>query len=246
MYLIQTCVCGSSGPFVEGAVGDVVIRRCECGVIHQATKQTREEYERQYRGDYHAAVDRHPGCVPYRERYAHDRNVAGKRWARYRSVLHINDGALRNALDVGCSTGAFVDYLRLQHAIDAYGVDPDPSMARDHVYTGSVEDVPLGVQRYDLITFHDVLEHLVDPIASLRFAVRELLAPGGRVVVDVPDVSTPAGHHHYKLEHLWYLTASSLIRIAGAAGLSNAEIDYPIPGKVVLCARRIAKAQAAA
>jgi 2-polyprenyl-3-methyl-5-hydroxy-6-metoxy-1,4-benzoquinol methylase len=41
---------------------------------------------------------------------------------------------------------------------------------------------------FDLITFGDVLEHLVDPVATLR-EVKRLLNPGGRILVSLPNVA---------------------------------------------------------
>lgn len=235
MYLIEQCVCGRLGPFAQYVFRGLSLASCDCGVSHQLTTLTREAYEQQYLGEYHIADDRHPGCVPYRERYEHDLRVAKRRIERYRGVHGVT--VLRTALDVGCATGAFVDALRMQ-GVEAYGIDPDPGMRRDHVLTGSIADAPAGP--YDLITFHDVLEHLVDPIAALR-AARDRLSPGGMLIVDVPDVSVPAGHHHYKAEHLWYFTAHALVEMALDLRFVGDRIDYPIPGKLVLGARRPAE-----
>lgn len=226
MPLIERCVCGARWLFVSvTAPSGLELRRCRCGVIHRYAEISREEYEEQYRGDYHTSTTRHEGCKPYRDRYDQDRKVAAARWSHYQSVLY----PVSRALDVGCANGAFVDYLRSQ-GVDAIGVDPDPYMARAHVITGTLAAV---AGTFDLITMHDVLEHFVDPRAELAQA-RRLLAPGGRVVVDVPDVSMSAGDHHLKPEHLWHFTEGALVDLLGGAGLYFLGSYRPIPGKLVV------------
>ena len=232
MPLISTCLCGSSGPFTQFVpIEGMTCARCSCGVEHQVTEQTREEYEAQYVGGaYHASVDRHPGCIRYRDRYEHDYKVAAQRFQRYDEIIKL--GRLVTALDVGCANCAFVDYLR-DRGMLAWGVEPDPAMARQYVSTGSLQKMNGAHRFFDLITFHDVLEHIVDPYAELVAAAARL-RKGGAVVVDVPDVSTTAGHHHYKPEHVWFFTAQSLALLFARTGLRATRFDYPVQGKLVV------------
>jgi 2-polyprenyl-3-methyl-5-hydroxy-6-metoxy-1,4-benzoquinol methylase len=204
-------------------------------VIHQLTDVSREAVEGQYRGAYHAAEDRHPGCIPYRKRYLHDRAIAQLRLERYRQTLgaQLNRGA--RALDVGAANGAWVDHLR-KHHLKAFGIDPDPAMARDpEIVTGTIEQAErlFGMVRFELVTYHDVLEHLVEPAAELENA-RAQMRTGGALVVDVPDCATSAGDHHFKPEHLWFFTEQSLRDLFRAAGLRVLEVDRPVPGKLVV------------
>lgn len=79
--------------------------------------------------------------------------------------------------------------------IDATGIEigaATAAAARERgldVITGTLaEALPLlGEQRFDLITFWDVLEHLRDPRNELELA-RGLLAPGGMVAATFPNV----------------------------------------------------------
>jgi SAM-dependent methyltransferase len=231
MSLIDQCLCGSR-VFSVIERNDLLVGVCACGVEHLQTDITRAAYEEQYRGEYHRAADRHPGCVPYRQRYEHDKRVAAIRWQKYREVLGPLLENVCNALDVGASAGAFVDYLREQ-GIDAHGIDPDPSMAREWITTGTTAE--LG-GRFDLVTYHDVLEHTLDPGVETLHAAR-LLSPGGLLVVDVPDVSVEAGRHHYKAEHPWYFTLDALCRLLSDAGLQLLATDRPLPGKMCVYAK---------
>jgi hypothetical protein len=232
--LIVRCLCGSAGPFREFAapLTGLPVAGCQhCGTLHQITTETRAAIEEQYEGAYHANAERHPGCVPYRDRYAHDLHVAQVRWAHYRSIL---DGQLEvphfRALDVGAANGAFVDYLR-RLELPALGVDPDPTMTRDAVQHGTIDDVD---GEFSLLTYHDVLEHLVDPLAELERA-RARLCSRGVIVVDVPDVFAPAGvgDHHFKREHLWFFTDEALHELLRRSGFRPWVVDRPVPGKIV-------------
>lgn len=221
------CLCGrSTGEYF--ARNGVDILRCRCGVGRRVPGESREEYEAQYTGAYHASKDRHAGCTPYAERYRHDRYIASIRWASYRTVLGAR--SVVRALDVGCANGAFVDYL-VGFGVDAYGVDPDPAMARERVYTGTLAQVA-DVERFDLITMHDVLEHMVDPKAAVKRCA-SLLADSGLLIIDVPEVWGGDGDHHFKTEHLWYFTSASIASMFVANELLVAGFSYPIPGKLV-------------
>jgi 2-polyprenyl-3-methyl-5-hydroxy-6-metoxy-1,4-benzoquinol methylase len=93
------------------------------------------------------------------------------------------------ALDVGCGTGNLV--RRLAGVFPAVtGIEPDPPTAeRARHTTADLANVRILNQpfdeshrnRYDLITFVAVLHHL--PLQATLEKTRELLRPGGRLVV---------------------------------------------------------------
>lgn len=230
--LISRCVCGSRGPFHETAAPNgLPIAGCpDCGVLHQITEASAADVEAQYRGEYHRAADRHPGCIPYKNRYQHDFDVSAVRWHRYASLLNGQlDRADFNMLDVGAANGAWVDYVRIAQGRVALGVDPDPAMTREAIQRGTIEDVSGS---FSFVTLHDVLEHVVDPALMLQH-VRDRVRVGGVVVVDVPDVFVRAGEHHFKEEHLWYFNAEALRALLSRADFKPFLFDRPVPGKLV-------------
>jgi SAM-dependent methyltransferase len=117
--------------------------------------------------------------------------------ARDKLALLRAAGAARpglRALDVGCSSGAFLEVAAAEGFV-ATGVELGETTAQDarrrglDVRTGTLaQTFPDGVEeRFDLITFWDVLEHLRDPRQELATAAR-LLAPGGVVAATFPNV----------------------------------------------------------
>ena len=98
-------------------------------------------------------------------------------------------------LDVGCSTGTLGESLKRRTGAEVWGIEADTRPAReaarrlDRVLATSVEEAidTLHDERFDVVVCADVLEHLDDPQATLA-ALRALLAPGGCIVVSLPNV----------------------------------------------------------
>ena len=95
-------------------------------------------------------------------------------------------------LDVGCSTGYFLNAARLDFA--AHGLEPShwaAKFARDKlnldVREGTLEDQAFPPAHFDVVTLIDVIEHLPDPLGALKAAHR-LLKPGGVLYIVTPNI----------------------------------------------------------
>ncbi len=99
-------------------------------------------------------------------------------------------------LDVGCSNGKLVSWARSKCA-SAVGIDVDHRMLRQaradlpegEFLLGSAGDLPFEDQTFSVVTMLDVLEHVPDPISSLR-EVERVLRPNGRLILSVPHKGT--------------------------------------------------------
>ena len=185
MRSVATCLlCGRPGPFAPlyGRAGYAMVRCPACRLVFQDPQPELADLADAYYFDSDF-VDRLEGDL---------RPVVE---ARAREKLDLLERAAvprrGRLLDVGCSTGAFLE-LAARAGWDATGVeigDAPAAAARARgleVHTGSLDDAALE-GRFDLITFWDVLEHLPDPLDALRRA-RDLLAPGGLVAMAFPNV----------------------------------------------------------
>jgi SAM-dependent methyltransferase len=104
----------------------------------------------------------------------------------------------RRLLDVGCSYGFFLDSAR-QRGWTVTGVEPaavPAAHAKDkyglEVHLGVLEDAGLPAGSYDVVTIRHVLEHVPDPLETLRQA-HSLTAPNGLVLVAVPNLGSLPG-----------------------------------------------------
>jgi SAM-dependent methyltransferase len=147
-------------------------------------------------------------------------------------------GSGHRVLEVGCWSGHVTQHL-VARGNTVVGVELDPDAARlaeryaDRVHVADIDRVPLSALEdgpFDVIVLGDVLEHLRDPAAALADAAR-LLAPDGRFVISIPNVShidarmmLMQGRWDYHPDglldrtHLRWFTRESLRQLLAGAG----------------------------
>ncbi len=106
-----------------------------------------------------------------------------------------------DVLDVGTADGHPVVEGLKARGCRVWGVEIDPEAAEaaapmcEQMVVGNVEQLDLaaelGDQRFDVVLCLDVLEHLVEPLDTLR-RLKDLLRPGGIVVASIPNVTHAA------------------------------------------------------
>lgn len=154
-------------------------------------------------------------------------------------------GANKRVLDVGCSTGYLAKTL-VAFGNRVTGIEYDPAaatVARAHAEQVHVADLDqaelasiVAGEVFDVVVFGDVLEHLRDPLPTLRQA-RRVLAPGGYVVISIPNVahgdvrmSLMLGRFPYRnlglldATHLRFFTRSNLQELLNSAGFAAIEV----------------------
>lgn len=97
-----------------------------------------------------------------------------------------------NVLELGCSHGGFVALMR-QAGYEASGLEMSPwvvSFARETfdipIYLGQVESLDLPDGSCDVIVLMDVLEHLSDPVMTMRHCIK-LLKNDGFLLIQTPN-----------------------------------------------------------
>jgi SAM-dependent methyltransferase len=127
-------------------------------------------------------------------------------------------------LDWGCGDGSFIRLLRSfglhSFGIDAYKKDlNDPQISATTIEKANFQD-----GYFDIITCFHVLEHLADPLTSVKHALR-LIKTGGLIITEVPNLDS-IGFQIFKrrwqpLEmptHLNHFTPATLQKIFETAG----------------------------
>ena len=127
-------------------------------------------------------------------------------------------------LDVGCGDGDLV--LAVQsRGWQAEGIDPDPAAVQFARQRGA--DVRLGAlsdQRYDSDSFDGIvmnhaIEHVADPVGSLRECHR-ILRPGGRLILATPNIES---YFHGRFRQHWlHLDPPRHLHLFGAGTLAEA------------------------
>lgn len=185
---------------------------------------------------------------------SHKSSYAGKASDYYeqerRELLPFIPAGVRRVLDVGCGVGAFGALLKERLGAEVWGVEPGLSaheQARkrlDHTFHGEFGAAlpQLAHERFDLITFNDVLEHMLSPELGLRQALT-LLAPGGFVLASIPNFRyflnlwevVIRGEWEYKKSgildatHLRFFTRKSMIRLFQRVGYEVRDVQGIAP-----------------
>lgn len=111
------------------------------------------------------------------------------------SMIDEKEDAHINVLEVGCDCGATL-YEIGQHYKNGkmYGLEINEAAAKiasfhSEVISGNIESEDLKYEKdfFDYIIFGDVLEHLHDPLKTIKY-IKGFLKPGGYIVANIPNV----------------------------------------------------------
>ena len=147
------------------------------------------------------------------------------------SVMTLNGRMKGKLLDVGCGCGTFLKKMK-ELGWDVVGIEPDAQaveICQKHlgleVIGTTLEEANFPNDAFDAITMHHVIEHLLNPIGTLKECWR-ILKPGGKLVIVTPNVQSLGSRIFAKAWRGWevprhlYLFSPSTIRVcANRAGL---------------------------
>jgi SAM-dependent methyltransferase len=187
-----------------------------CGLVFQSPRPDNDSLAAFYRREYDRLLN--PGQA----------EVARNVWEQQRRASYFFDFLRRNhirpatCLDVGFSMGRLMDQFRQGFGSTVVGIEPSKYQRRLAAELGfevyaSLAEVPSDwSKRFDLVTMSHVLEHLTDPVQTLRTIRERWLSDGGRLLLEVPDL---IWHASYELSHVHAFTLDSLTNALAQAGL---------------------------
>ncbi|HVL16105.1 MAG TPA: class I SAM-dependent methyltransferase [Gemmata sp.] len=204
-----------------------VVRCNHCGTAYTNPRPTRETISHFYPHDYEPHRRAATAAAP-RPASAFWSRVFGRPCPERRGRFP-SDGAKR-LLDFGCGGGGFLARMAaLGWRVTGLDVAEDvvEAVRREHGFdavAGTLPHPDLPPASFDVVTMWQSLEHVHDPLTTLRAALR-LLAPGGWLVVAVPNFegfsAGQFGEHWIGLDlprHLTHFTAGTLREMLRAAG----------------------------
>ena len=227
---VDSCpLCGSdSGKhqlFATHMAGGETIRYVlclRCGLVFQSARLTQEALDRHYRHEYRQRSHS-------QERDPHkDRWVQERRAEHLASVLQRLQARPRRHLDVGSSSGVLLTAFSHEFGTEAFGVEPGDTDRAEAGAAGlrvvsSIDQIPRqAAGTFDLVTLIHVLEHLPDPIGTLRLIRREWLAADGLLLIETPDLY---GHTSFELGHLAAFSEQTLRGTLTAAGFEIVDLQ---------------------
>jgi 2-polyprenyl-3-methyl-5-hydroxy-6-metoxy-1,4-benzoquinol methylase len=150
-------------------------------------------------------------------------------------------------LDIGSGQGELLSLCRAL-GIDAEGVDLAREEVESCIQRGLnvtlIEDLARYLaevdRRWDVVSMIDVIEHFSKSEAfDLLLLVRGVLKPGGRVILQTPNMQSPFAslNLYHDLTHEWAYTEASieqLLRACGFRQIQTRPAVYPARGTYLL------------
>lgn len=187
-YFNMCPICSNSELKLVYNFNDFCIMKCKlCGNSWRTNMYNWDNIARIYSSENY---EKHP-YFSYDEQLIE--SLSKRRFRNYNYALaHVESVIGRGKLlDVGCGAGAFLSIAR-KRGWDVHGIDVSPGLCRIcerkkfHVMNSFFEEANLPENYYDLVTFWDIIEHVVDPVSCIEKA-RAVLASGGIAIYCTPN-----------------------------------------------------------
>lgn len=235
----MTCVlCGSEDqrPFsrVESFGFPLVYYQCgQCGLVYQSQAESQ-------------AADPEFYAATYRRIYQSSETPTEKDlWVQSQRAQHliktirsVGVKEVGNLLDIGASAGVLLQSFREEFGCWVTGVEPGDAY-REVAQSKDIRMFPLledllesGLERFDLVSLSHVLEHLPDPVGTLRVIREKLLIKDGLLLLEVPNFYA---HDSYELAHLTCYTPHTLSEAVRQAGFDIVVLErHGVPRSAML------------
>ncbi len=157
----------------------------------------------------------------------------GRRQLAQSVISSLDLPAQATVLDVGNGTGGMIPVLSKFGQLNVYEPDLDTSNLTKSTYEKNFENVnffsgdqlPTNLEKYDLITAFDVLEHCEDDNQAL-LTWSNLLKNNGYLVITVPAFPSLWGDNDVVSHHYRRYTHKSLLSVLEKASFEVRKISY--------------------
>jgi SAM-dependent methyltransferase len=157
-----------------------------------------------------------------------------------RGTMGLSGSSRGTLLDFGCGDGAYLRHMRsLGWRVAGFEQDPRAAqvaretLGEDCIHLDLADAKAAAPDGYDVITLSHVIEHLLDPIATL-IDCAACLRPGGKLVIATPNTES-RGHRHFGRNwlhldpprHINLFNAGSLTEVTRRAGFRVVSVASP-------------------
>ncbi|MCI5137043.1 MAG: class I SAM-dependent methyltransferase [Candidatus Electrothrix sp. AR1] len=207
-----------------------VVKCCSCGLMRTNPRPTPDSIGFYYPDDYGPYIG-----TQIRQKAATPSKSGIKKLLKlFKHIFKFNTSHLPplkpgRLLEIGCASGSFLHQMANQ-GWQVQGIEFSEKAARAaaqqgySVYTGSLESAPPPNESFDLIVGWMVLEHLHDPIGSLK-KLREWANQDAWLVFSVPNAGSLEfslfKNKWYALQlptHLYHFTPATIEKVLSAGG----------------------------
>ena len=213
-------------------VDDGKVYRCvQCDVTFLYPMMDEAE-ERLFYQQYNEHVKKRGVAASGSSAELHEKSLAVAR-ERHAAIGRMFAG-VQSVLEVGAATGAFLQQLDVacRCAVEPARDNREFSKQFADCTYADIDEVPLE-PKFDVICMFHVFEHIRQPGEFLRKCLERLRAPGGRIVIEVPNIADPLislydcaafKDFYFQPMHPYVHSVASLRTIFQQAGLREQEV----------------------
>ncbi|MCD4653047.1 methyltransferase domain-containing protein, partial [bacterium] len=139
-------------------------------------------------------------------------------------------------LDVGCGLGFLLSEMKEVwkcHGVEVSQLAAESANKWGQIINGTIEDAAYPPEYFDAVVFYHVIEHLGNPVESLR-EIRRVMQPGAWLLLGTPDFDSGCARRfrqRYRLlhdqTHINLFSSESVYRLLRAEGFIVDHVDYP-------------------
>jgi 2-polyprenyl-3-methyl-5-hydroxy-6-metoxy-1,4-benzoquinol methylase len=145
----------------------------------------------------------------------------------------------KKILDIGCGNGKNIEFLNRKYNTNIVGIEPNLHAVNKgiknglKIYNNTIENLDER-EKYDLIYMLHVIEHLKDPVKSIKKAYN-ILNPGGQIIIGTPNTNSFERYIFRKYwdgwdtpRHLFIFNSNNIKSLLFQAGFKDINIYYEV------------------
>lgn len=196
----------------------------QCQIVFLYPQMTEEEEADYYKDEYRKIFSCDSST---KERFENALPEAKQRRERIKHLLSKED----KVLEMGCASGYFLFSIKGLVG-EIHGIEPhteDAEYAENLGIKVFFDHKHCYKEYYNIIFMYHTLEHLRDPVKTLK-EIKQLLKPNGFLVIEVPNVDDMLisvynieafKNFYWQAPHYWYFTPQTLLMVLSEAGFST-------------------------